>query len=97
MKNFYAIILIFILSGCQTIEKKSKKIIEEENKKLSKFIEQTESELKIAMGEPNKISFNNEGSKYFIYTKKKYSITCERVFEIDKSNIVIGFSSKGCF
>ena len=36
-------------------------------------------------------------TKFYIYKKKKYNITCERKFEIDKGQIVIGFSSKGCF
>ena len=29
--------------------------------------------------------------------KKKYGITCERRFEFDESDKVIGFVSKGCF
>jgi hypothetical protein len=49
------------------------------------------------MGETDKVLYDDNGSKFFIYTKKKYSITCERKFEIDKSKTVVGFSSKGCF
>ena len=34
----------------------------------------------------------------FILKSKKYNITCERKFEIDKSKVsMIGFTSKGCF
>ena len=40
---------------------------------------------------------DNKGSKFFVYTKKKYNITCERKFEIDQNKIIIGFTSKGCF
>ena len=43
------------------------------------------------------ITYDNKGSKFFIYTKKKYNITCERKFEINKNEMVTGFSSKGCF
>ena len=49
------------------------------------------------MGEPDSILKDDKGSKFFIYKKKKYSITCERKFEIDKNKMVVGFTSKGCF
>ena len=90
-------LFIFILTGCQTIENKSQSAIQKENEKLSKFLQQPESELKIVMGEPDKITYDNKGSKFFIYSKKKYSITCERKFEIDDNKMVVGFTSKGCF
>lgn len=99
--RFASIIIIvflsFMLNGCQTIEKKSQKAIEIENEKLSQFLQKSESNLKIVMGEPDLVNQNEEGSKFFIYTKKKYNITCERSFEIDKNKIVVGFTSKGCF
>jgi len=98
MKKIYKILIVFFLiSGCQTIDDKSKNLIEKENEKLSKFIQQPESELKIVMGEPDEIIHNNSGSKFFVYTKKKYSITCERKFELDKNKMIVGFTSKGCF
>jgi len=100
MKNIYKIFIIFsilIFSGCQTIENKSQSIIKQENEKLKKFIQQPESELKIVMGEPNEITFSDQGSKFFIYKSKKYSISCTRKFEIDKNKMIIGFTSKGCF
>ena len=88
---------LFVISGCQTIEKKSQSAIEKENEKLSKFLQQPESELKIVMGEPDEITYDDKGSKFFIYTKKKYNITCERKFEIDQNKMIMGFTSKGCF
>ena len=100
MKIIYTIFLIaflFVIGGCQTIEKKSQSAIKKENEKLSKFIQQPESELKIVMGEPNEITYDDKGSKFFIYTKKKYNITCERKFEIDQNKMIVGFTSKGCF
>ena len=100
MKIIYTIFLIaflFVIGGCQTIEKKSQNAIKKENKKLSKFLQQPESELKIVMGEPDDIVYDDKGSKFFIYTKKKYNINCERKFEIDKNKMVVGFTSKGCF
>ena len=100
MKIIHTIFLIaflFVVSGCQTIEKKSQSAIKKENEKLSKFLQQPESELKIVMGEPNNIVYDDKGSKFFVYTKKKYNITCERKFEIDQSKMIVGFTSKGCF
>ena len=90
-------VFLFLITSCQTIEQKSQKAIKKENEKLSKFLHQPESELKIVMGEPNEIVYDDKGSKFFIYSKKKYNITCERKFEIDQTKMVVGFTSKGCF
>ena len=100
MRIIYTIFLItflFVISGCQTIEKKSQSAIKKENEKLSKFLQQPESELKIVMGEPDSIIKDDKGSTFLVYTKKKYNITCERKFEIDQSKMIVGFTSKGCF
>ena len=88
---------IILFNGCQTIENKSQSAIKKENEKLSKFLQQPESELKIVMGEPDNIIHDDKGSKFFVYTKKKYNITCERKFEIDQNKMIMGFTSKGCF
>ena len=88
---------LFLLGGCQTIENKSQSVIKKENEKLSKFLQQPESELKIVMGEPDKITYDDKGSKFFIYVSKKYKITCERQFEINENKMIVGFTSKGCF
>ena len=93
----FVVSFLFIFSSCQTIENKSQSAIKKENEKLSKFLQQPESELKIVMGEPDNIVYDDKGSKFFVYTKKKYNITCERKFEIDKTKMIIGFTSKGCF
>jgi len=98
MKFISIFFLIFLLlSECQTIEKKSQETIKKENEKMSKFLQQPESELKIVMGEPDEIQRDDKGSRFLIYKKKKYSITCERKFEVDRNKMVIGFTSKGCF
>jgi len=97
MKILYTALIVLILSGCKTIENKSQNAIKKENEKLSKFLQKPETELKIDMGEPDKIIHGDNGAKFFIYTQKKYNITCERKFEIDKNKIIIGFVSKGCF
>ena len=88
---------LLLFNGCQTIENKSQKVIKKENEELSKFLQQPVSELKIVMGEPDEITYDNKGSTFFIYTKKKYNITCERKFEIDQNEMIVGFTSKGCF
>ena len=97
MKLFFSILLVLLLSGCQTIEKKSQSSIKKENEKLSKFLQQPESELKIVMGKPDSIIKDDKGSTFLVYTKKKYNITCERKFEVDQNKMIVGFTSKGCF
>ena len=74
MKFFYAIwfvVAIFLVSGCQTIENKSQSAIKKENEKLSKFLQQPVSELKVVMGEPDEIIKDDKGVLFFVYTKKK--------------------------
>jgi len=94
---FFIVVSFFMISGCQTIENKTQKAIKKENEKLSKFLQQPESELKIVMGEPDSIIKSEKGITFLVYTKKKYSITCERKFEIDQNKMIVGFTSKGCF
>ena len=86
-----------MVSSCQTIKKKSDEVAEKENKKLSQFIGQPVSELKIVMGNPDSEAKSETGSKLLIYNTKKYGIKCERKFEINNNEMVIGFISKGCF
>ena len=95
--TYFVVIFLFIFSGCQTIDNKSESAIKKENEKLSKFLQQPETELKIVMGEPYSIIKDDKGSTFFVYTKKKYNITCERKFEIDQNKMIVGFTSKGCF
>ena len=100
MKNFQIFLLVtfvFLFTGCETINKKSDEIAKKENKKLSQFIGQPVSELKIVMGNPDNEAKSETGSKLLIYNTKKYGISCERKFEIDNNEMVIGFVSKGCF
>ena len=94
---FFIAAFFFISAGCQTIENKSQSVIKKENEKLSKFLQKPESELKIVMGEPDNIIKNDQGTKFLVYKKKRYNITCERRFEIDQNKKVVGYTSKGCF
>ena len=95
--TFFIVVSLFMITGCQTIENKSQSAIKKENEKLSKFLQQPESELKIVMGEPDNIITSDKGTTFLVYTKKKYNITCERKFEIDQNKMIVGFTSKGCF
>ena len=74
MKYFLIIklILIFtIITGCETIKKKSDEIVKKENEKLSKFIGQPESELKILMGNPDSETKDEKGNRLLIYKTKQ--------------------------
>tara|TARA_B100002019_G_scaffold161567_1_gene139373 strand:+ start:115 stop:405 length:291 start_codon:yes stop_codon:yes gene_type:complete len=90
--NLIILLTLFVLSSCQTIKQKTDDIVKKENEKLSQFIGQPVSELKIELGMPDK-----QENKILIYNTKKYGIPCERKFEIDDNQIVTGFISKGCF
>ena len=97
MTFLFGIAFLISLSNCQTIKNKTDEIAKKENKKLSQFIGQPVSELKIVMGKPTSISKSETGSRLLIYKTKKYGIPCERKFEINNNDMVIGFQSKGCF
>ena len=98
MEKFKIILIFFILlSGCQTVKEKTDAIVEKENKKLSKFIGKTSSELQMELGKPDEDFKNEKGNFELVYNTKKYLIPCERRFEINSENIVIGFVSNGCF
>ena len=97
-KSIFSILLILLLlSGCQTIKQKTDAIIEKENDKLSQYIGKNLENLKIGLGEPDEDFKNEKGNLELIYNSKKYGIVCERRFEVDSSLIVIGFVSNGCF
>ena len=101
MRNFKLIVLLLsfflIVTACQTVQEKTNKIVEQENKRLGKYIGQLSSELKIDLGNPDEDFKNEKGNQVLVYKTKKYGISCERKFEVDTNSVVIGFSSKGCF
>ncbi len=97
--RFFLITIIFLnlLTGCQTVKEKTDNIVQKENEKLSEFIGKSLSELKVELGKPDEDFKNAKGNLEVIYNTKKYLIPCERRFEINSDNIVIGFVSNGCF
>ena len=101
MRNFKLILLLLsfslMVTSCQTVQEKTDKIVEQENKRLGKYIGQLSSELKIDLGNPDEDFKNEKGNQVLVYKTKKYGISCERKFEVDTNSVVIGFSSKGCF
>ena len=101
MKKFYFSILytLILISfiGCQTVSKKIDEKTLQEEKQLSKWLNKPESELKIVYGQPDKIEFLDTRNRYYIYSSKKYNITCVRKFEVNPNNMIIGFTSKNCF
>ena len=94
---FITIILSMTIAGCQTVKDKTDKIVEKENEKLSKFIGESASKLQMELGKPDEDFKNDKGNFEFVYNTKKYLIPCERRFEINSENIVVGFVSNGCF
>ena len=88
---------LILLTACQSVSKKIDEKTLQEEKELSKWLNKPESELKIFYGQPDKIEFLETRNRYYIYSSKKYNITCVRKFEVNPNNMVIGFTSKNCF
>jgi len=99
MKFFFIFVFLVInLTSCQTVTKKIDEKVSEEEAQLSKWLNRSEEELKIEFGKPNQIEFkDNSRNRFYIYTKEKLKIKCERIFEINPGNKVVGFTSKNCF
>ena len=97
-RNFILILSIsLILLGCQTIKKKSDAVAEKENQQYGKFVGKEINKLKMELGKPTEDFIGEKGNKIIVFKSKKYGISCERKFEIDKNKVVVGFTSKGCF
>tara|TARA_B100000795_G_C22642620_1_gene377087 strand:- start:314 stop:619 length:306 start_codon:yes stop_codon:yes gene_type:complete len=94
---FFSLLILILVSGCQTIKQKTDEIIKEENAKLSQYIGKNLNNLQMNLGKPDEKFKNEKGNLEFVYNTKKYTILCERRFEINSNLIVIGFVSNGCF
>ena len=88
---------ILALTSCQTVSNKIDEKASLEEKELSKWLNKSESELKIQYGQPDIVEFLKTRNRNYVYKSKKLKIKCERKFEINPNNVVIGFSSKNCF
>ena len=101
MKKFFFVILytLFLISltGCQTVSQKIEDTTAEEEQELSKWLNKSEEDLKNFYGLPDKVEFLKTRNRNYVYFTKKYKIKCERKFEVNPKNIVVGFSSKNCF
>ena len=98
LKILFFIILVFpVLNACQTVTTKIDKTTEQEKKELSQWLNKPETELKSFFGQPDKVEFLKTRNRNYIYITEKYKIKCERKFEINPKNMVVGFSSKNCF
>jgi len=96
-KIFFFILILATFLGCQTITTKVDEATKREELELSKWIGKTESKLTSSLGKPDRIDFGNSRSRYYVYMSQKIKIKCERKFEINQNNIVLGFSSRNCF
>ena len=94
---FISLLLLILISGCQTIKDKTDAIVEKENSKLSEYIGKTSNNLQMELGKPDEDFKNDKGNLELVYNTKKYGILCERRFEVDSNSMVIGFVSNGCF
>ena len=94
---FLSVVLLTLVSGCQTIKNKTDAIVKKENNKLIQYIGKSSNNLQIDLGKPDEDFKNEKGNLELVYNTKKYGIPCERRFEVNSNSIVIGFVSNGCF
>ena len=101
MKRFFFTILctffLISLNGCETVSKKIEDTTTKEEQELSKWLNKPEEDLKSFYGQPDKVEFLGNRNRNYLYITEKYKIKCERKFEINPKNIVVGFTSKNCF
>ena len=88
--------ILLMISGCQTIKKKSYEVAEKENERFGQFIGKQVTELKMELGSPTEDYINEIGNETLVYKTKKYGIPCERKFEINTGGTIVGFTSSGC-
>jgi competence protein ComGC len=88
--------ILLMISGCQTIKKKSDEVAEKENERFGQFIGKQVTELKMELGSPTEDYINEIGNETLVYKTKKYGIPCERKFEINTGGTIVGFTSSGC-
>ena len=93
------ILMMLMFQGCQTFQNKTNNIVEKEEKYLEKFIHKKIDKVIQEFGEPTQYLTPDpeSGGGELIYNTKKLGIKCVRTFEVDESERVVGFSSKGCF
>ena len=73
MKIRFAVTLIsilFLTAGCQTIQNKTNKVVEEENKKYGLFVGEDVNKMKLELGAPNEDIVNDTGNEVLIYKTK---------------------------
>ena len=96
--NMFLILLFVFLLSCETVQNKADEVIQKEDKYLMKFLNKKKDLLIAEFGYPD-LSLPNEGEPpglgKIIYISKIYGIKCQRSFEIDESDFVVGYSSKG--
>ena len=98
--NLFLVLLFVLLYSCKTVQNKADEVIQKEDKYLMKFLNKKKNLLIEEFGYPD-LTMPNDGepssSGKIVYISKKYGIKCQRSFEIDESDFVVGYSSKGCF
>jgi len=77
----------------KTIDQKAK----EEEDNLSLYIGKNIQEAFIDFGQPFSDGLNEKGDREVTFKQSKLGIKCIRKFAINEKEIIIGFSSKGCF
>ena len=86
------------MASCQTVSNKIDEKVSEEEKQLSKWLNRSEEELKIELENQIKLILKIIlRNRFYVYTKEKLKIKCERIFEINKIIKLLVLQVKNCF
>tara|TARA_Y100000741_G_C18141979_1_gene513511 strand:- start:556 stop:861 length:306 start_codon:yes stop_codon:yes gene_type:complete len=96
--NLLSILLIFFLfSACSAVQTKVDQKTKEEQERLSTYIGKSIEETFIDFGIPFFDGLDEKGFRKVTFKHSKLGVKCIRSFTVDKSNMVTGFKSSGCF
>ena len=94
MRSIFTILLLIIfLSSCATVQEKMNVESKKEQDRLSVYIGKNIEETFIDFGQPFSDGLNEQGFREVVFQKTKLGVKCNRVFTVDKANMVTGFKS----
>ena len=90
-------LIFFLFNACSAVQTKVDQKTKEEQNRLSSYIGKNVEEAFIDFGTPSFDELDEKGFRKVTFKHSKLGVKCIRSFTVDKSNMVTGFKSSGCF
>ena len=90
-------VIFFLFNACSAVQTKVDQKTKEEQNRLSGYIGKNVEETFIDFGTPLFDELDEKGFRKVTFKHSKLGVKCIRSFTVDKSNMVTGFKSSGCF